>query len=139
MNSSSTPHKRRPKVANKRPNKRIREKFVEHTKGFNYEVKLVTFDQTAIGAYGVNSATPAGAAAKADLDEALKTLRQLAGGRFKIIRQETIRHMRVSILCERQADVVLITMLASHLIYRVYKLVSIKRAATKFPPDDSLT
>ena len=127
MNSSSPPRKRRPKTANLRPSKRIREKFVETTKGFAYEVKLITLDQTAIGSYGRNSATPAGAAAKADMEEALIQLRALAGGRYKIIRHETARRVRTTVMIERMTDVILISMLASNLIYRVYKLVSIQR------------
>lgn len=130
--SSRPPHKRRPRTAKLRPSKRIREKIVETKKGFDYEIKLVTLDQTAIGAYGLNSATPAGAAAKADMQEALSTLREMAGGRFKIVRHESIRQVRTTILLERYADVVLFTMLASGLIYRVYKLVS--ATASNRPP-----
>lgn len=126
MNSSSPPRKRRPKTAVLRPSKRVREKFVETTKGFGYEVKLITLDQTAIGSYGVNSATPAGAAAKAEMEEALAQLRALAGGRYKIIRHETAQRVRTSIMIERMTDVILISMLASNLIYRVYKLISIR-------------
>lgn len=100
---------------------------METTKGFAYEVKLITLDQTAIGSYGRNSATPAGAAAKADMEEALIQLRALAGGRYKIIRHETARRVRTTIMIERMTDVILISMLASNLIYRVYKLVSIRR------------
>ncbi len=124
MNSSSPPRKRRPKFASLRASKRIREKFVERATGFSYEIVLIPLDQTAIGTYGANSATPIGAEAKRDTDEALQTLRMMAGGRFKIIRHESVQKIRTTILLERHTDVILMTMIASHLIYRVYKLVS---------------
>lgn len=121
MTFSSRRNKRLPKKAVLRPNKSIREKVVKRT-SFAYEVKLVRLDQTSIGAYGKNSATPAGSAAKRDLEEALATLRQIAGGRFKIVVNETVRHHQTTVLLEHESDVILLTMLASHLIYRVYKL-----------------
>lgn len=125
--ASSKPRKRRPKFATLRASKRIREKFVESTKGFSYEIVFNPLDQAAIGSYGANSATPAGASAKADMEEALKVLRQLAGGRFKIISHETARRVRTTVMLERHTDVILLTMIASALIYRVYKLISIPR------------
>lgn len=123
MNSSSR-YKKRPRTAKLKPSKRIRDKVTKTKNDFEYEIRLIPLDQTAIGSYGLNSATKAGAAAKVDLDEALVALRQMVGGRFKVVQHEDVRKIRTTILLENHADVILFTMLASGLIYRVYRLVN---------------
>lgn len=116
-----------------RPNKRMRDKWLTKPSIYRFEVCFLSLDQVAIGTYGANSASKMGARDAAEIADAIRDFRAMAGGRFKIVTQETLRKVRTRIYCEREADVILLGMLASRVIYRVYRLLNPQSTASHPP------